>query len=69
VKRLELARLLDIDQLGPEMAQQTRLLGDRERAARLGAAARDTIAQKFTADRMVEGTLEKYERILAELRR
>ncbi len=45
------------------------LLGDRERAARLGAAARDTIAQKFTADRMVEGTLEKYERILAELRR
>ncbi len=43
-----------------------RLLGNREEASRLGAAARDTIARKFTSDRMVEGTLEKYQRILRE---
>jgi glycosyltransferase involved in cell wall biosynthesis len=40
------------------------LLDDRVRAARLGAAARETIEQKFTADRMVDGTIENYEKAL-----
>lgn len=36
------------------------LLADREAAARLGAAGRETIAQRFRADRMVEETLQAY---------
>jgi glycosyltransferase involved in cell wall biosynthesis len=40
------------------------LLDDRARAAKLGAAARETIEQKFTAERMVEGTIENYEKAL-----
>jgi glycosyltransferase involved in cell wall biosynthesis len=36
------------------------LLGDRVLAARLGAAARETISARFTADRMVEQTLHNY---------
>jgi glycosyltransferase involved in cell wall biosynthesis len=46
-----------------------RLLQGPSLAARFTAAARQTIADKFTVDRMVENTLEKYERILAEMRR
>jgi glycosyltransferase involved in cell wall biosynthesis len=46
-----------------------RLLEDSLLMARLAAAARQTIAQKFTADRMVENTIERYKRILAEMRR
>ncbi|MFZ0969410.1 MAG: glycosyltransferase family 4 protein [Candidatus Acidiferrales bacterium] len=41
-----------------------RLLRSRDEAKRFGAAARATIAEKFTADRMVEATLERYNRIL-----
>lgn len=41
------------------------LLADRAKAARLGAAARETVAARFSADRMVEGTLEEYQKILA----
>ncbi len=40
-----------------------RLLRSRDEAMRLGAAARATIAEKFTADRMVEATLQQYEHI------
>lgn len=40
------------------------LLGDRVLAARLGAAARETIAGRFTADRMVEQTLRNYEQCI-----
>lgn len=41
-------------------AAALRLLRNREEAARLGAAARETIVQRFTAERLVEGTLESY---------
>jgi glycosyltransferase involved in cell wall biosynthesis len=40
-----------------------RLLGDAELAARLGAAARETIQQRFTADHMVENTLRIYQQV------
>jgi glycosyltransferase involved in cell wall biosynthesis len=43
-----------------------RLLGDRELAKRLGSAARETIEQRFTADRMVEGTIAAYRKLLKE---
>jgi hypothetical protein len=32
----------------------------------LGAVVRDTVAQKFTDDRMIEGLIEKNQRMLAE---
>jgi glycosyltransferase involved in cell wall biosynthesis len=38
----------------------TSLLNNRDVAARLGAAARDRIAQNFTADRMTDSTLNIY---------
>lgn len=38
-----------------------RLLRDPKWARQLGAAARDTIRQRFTADQMVENTLRAYE--------
>jgi len=44
------------------------LLGDRVLAARLGAAARETIAARFTADRMVEQTVRNYEACLQPAR-
>jgi glycosyltransferase involved in cell wall biosynthesis len=37
-----------------------RLLADRAAATRLGAAARETISERFSADRMVEQTLQVY---------
>ena len=43
-----------------------RLLSDKELAARLGAAARETVAQRFTSDRMVEETLRNYKQLCAE---
>jgi glycosyltransferase involved in cell wall biosynthesis len=43
-----------------------RLLRSRDEAKRFGAAARSTIAEKSTADRMVEATLEQYKRILED---
>jgi glycosyltransferase involved in cell wall biosynthesis len=45
-------------------AATLRLLRSREEAARFGDAARATIAEKFTADRLVEATLAQYENIL-----
>lgn len=42
------------------------LLADPQRSVELAAAGRATILEKFTADRMVEGILEKYERVLGE---
>jgi glycosyltransferase involved in cell wall biosynthesis len=37
-----------------------RVLREKELAARLGAAARETVAQRFSSDRMVEETLRNY---------
>jgi glycosyltransferase involved in cell wall biosynthesis len=41
------------------------LLADGERRRALGAAARATVARRFTRERMVAGTLALYERLLA----
>jgi glycosyltransferase involved in cell wall biosynthesis len=52
---------------GPEPAEVAsaivRLLEDRLLRLRLGDAARRTIEQRFTADRMVEATLDLYRRL------
>jgi glycosyltransferase involved in cell wall biosynthesis len=45
-------------------AATLRLLRSPEEAVHLGQAARATIAEKFTADRLVEATLEQYTGIL-----
>ena len=42
-----------------------RLFDDAALAARLGAAARETIEQRFSADAMIQGTLQVYHRVLA----
>lgn len=44
-------------------AAALRLLGDRGLAQALGASARQTIIDRFTADRMVEGTLRVYRQL------
>jgi hypothetical protein len=41
------------------------LLDDPERARQIGAAARRTILERFTVERMVAGTLEAYRGVLA----
>jgi glycosyltransferase involved in cell wall biosynthesis len=41
-----------------------RLLSNHELTKRLGAAARDAIQNRFTADHMVENTLRVYEDVL-----
>jgi hypothetical protein len=41
----------------------------RETSRVFGAAVRDTVAQKFTDDRMIEGLIEKDQRMLAESQR
>jgi glycosyltransferase involved in cell wall biosynthesis len=43
-----------------------RLLSNRDAATRMGFAARATIQQRFSAGHMVEGTLEKYRKLLGE---
>ncbi|RJP24563.1 MAG: glycosyltransferase family 1 protein [Candidatus Abyssobacteria bacterium SURF_5] len=43
-----------------------RLLGNPEKAAELARAAREKAMEHFTADRMVEGTLAVYSRLLEE---
>jgi alpha-L-rhamnosidase len=45
-----------------------RLLKNPAEASRLGQAARETIVQNFTADRMVKRTLEQYNQILRNSR-
>jgi len=47
-------------------AATLRLLRSRDEGKRFGTAARETIQEKFTADRMVEATLEQYKRILED---
>ena len=42
-----------------------RLLDDGELAARLGAAARLTVEKRFSAEAMIQGTLQVYHRVLA----
>jgi len=42
-----------------------RLLDDAELAARLGGAARGTVEQRFSAEAMIQGTLQVYHRVLA----
>jgi glycosyltransferase involved in cell wall biosynthesis len=41
------------------------LLDHPEQARQIGAAARRTVIERFTVDRMVAGTLEAYRRVLA----
>jgi glycosyltransferase involved in cell wall biosynthesis len=41
------------------------LLDHPERARQIGAAARRTVLERFTVDRMVSGTLEVYRRVLS----
>ena len=41
------------------------LLDNPEQARQIGAAARRTVIERFTVDRMVAGTLEAYRRVLA----
>jgi glycosyltransferase involved in cell wall biosynthesis len=43
-----------------------RLLRDRDYARKLGGAARARVMERFSADRMVEGTLRVYEEVLRE---
>ena len=43
-----------------------RLLHDKELGGRLGTAARETVMQRFTSDRMVEETLRNYQQLCAE---
>jgi glycosyltransferase involved in cell wall biosynthesis len=43
----------------------TCLLSNPAEARRLGEAARETISSRFSADRMVEATLQVYERLIA----
>src|ERR1700704_6498150 len=42
-----------------------RLLSEPTEALRLGDAARETISSRFSADRMVDATLQLYERLIA----
>jgi L-malate glycosyltransferase len=42
------------------------LLNNRDEAEKLGSAARATIQRRFSADQMVEGTLEKYRKLLGK---
>ena len=42
-----------------------RLLSDPAEARRLGEAARETISARFSSDRMVDATLQVYERLIA----
>ncbi len=42
-----------------------RLLDDSPLAVRLGAAARQTVEQRFSADAMIQSTLQVYHRVLA----
>ena len=48
---------------GQIAAAVVRLLHDAQRAAQLGAAARELVRDRFTADRMVEATLRVYEQV------
>lgn len=47
----------------PLAAAVLRLLGDVELAQRLAQAGRETVAARFSADRMVEATIEVFERV------
>lgn len=49
-------------------AAAARLLGDAVLAQRLGDAAHETVAARFTADRMVQETIEVFERVAGEKR-
>jgi glycosyltransferase involved in cell wall biosynthesis len=42
-----------------------RVLSNPAEARRLGEAARETIASRFSADQMVDATLNLYERLIA----
>jgi len=46
-------------------AAVVRLLGDRPLADRFGAAGRTRVEQRFTAERMVQETLDVYRRLRA----
>jgi len=44
----------------------TRLLADEQLRARMGVAGLARVRERFTVDRMIEGTLRVYERVLAQ---
>jgi glycosyltransferase involved in cell wall biosynthesis len=57
---------LDAGELAAAIA---RLLSNQDEAARLGRAARETILGKFSADHMVNATIQLYQQLVAERRR
>ena len=59
-----LVNSLDPDALAAAMAD---LLANPEEARRLGKAARETVCAHFSADRMVEATLQLYENVASDL--
>ena len=56
-----------VNSLDPEAlaAALARLLANSEEAHRLGKAARETVQARFSADHMVEATMDLYERLVA----
>jgi glycosyltransferase involved in cell wall biosynthesis len=51
------------DEAGIEAAVQA-LQSDRELARRIGAAARQTVMERFTVEQMVRGTLQIYRQVV-----
>lgn len=58
--------LVSVPDVSEFSAAVARVLRDAELARRLGHGARQRVIQKFSADRMVEGTLRVYEEVLRE---
>jgi glycosyltransferase involved in cell wall biosynthesis len=50
-------------------AAMVRLLSNPDEAGRLARAARETILEKFSADRMVNATFQLYEQLAGQRRR
>ena len=61
------ARVVDLDDDEAAFQEVRTLLEDPAAAARLGAAARRTVEERFTTERMVEATLAYYNRIMSGL--
>ncbi len=59
-----LVQPFDVDRLAAAILE---LLDDRDRAARLAAAARERMNERFTFERMVAGTLEAYAELVGPL--
>lgn len=61
--------LVHLPEPGGAAAAVLRLLHDPTLSARLGTAARQTIEERFSADRMVENTIDLYRRVCVQCRR